>query len=160
MKKTNFQSILCALFLLGALTLPAFANVPGGGTGTGANVTVTDNGGTVVLANGIVSITINKSNGNVTNFTFNGANLLSGGNGGGSFYFDGSGGPGLASPTYTLTVNPASNGGNQAEILLQTIADPMDMSVYYDLLRGQQGIYDTLILTHQAGYADYPGAEL
>ena len=35
----------------------------------------------------------------------------------------------------------------------------MDMAIYYDLLRGQQGIYDTVIFTHQAGYPDYPGAE-
>jgi rhamnogalacturonan endolyase len=138
----------------------SFANVPGGGTGTGANVTVTDNGGTVVLANGIVSLTINKTSGNISNFTYNGTNLLAGGNGGGSFYFDGSGGPTLTNPVYTLTVNPANNGGNQAEVWLQSTASPMDMAIYYDLLRGQQGIYDTVIFTHEAGYPDYPGAEL
>ena len=149
-------SVIC-LFMT---ALPSFANVPGGGNGTGGNVTVTDNGGTVVLANGIVSVTINKSNGNITNLTYNGTNLLSGGHGGGYFYWDGSGGPTLSSPTYTLTVNPANNGNNQAEILLQTIASPMDMAVYYDLNRGQQGIYVTMVLTHQSGYADYPGAEL
>ena len=138
----------------------SYANVPGGGTGTAANVTVTDNGGTVVLANGIVSFTINKTSGSITNFTYNGTNLLAGGSGGGSFYFDNSGGPTLANTVYTLTVNPANNGGNQAEVWLQSTASPMDMAVYYDLLRGQQGIYDTMILTHEAGYPDYPGAEL
>ncbi len=160
-KLAGYARLIGFTFLL-PLLLPSLsqANVPGGGTGTGANVTVTDNGGTVVLANGIVSFTINKSNGNVTNFTYNGTNLLSGGNGGGYFYFDGSGGPTLANPTYTLTVNPANNGGNQAEVWLQTTASPMDMAVYYDLLRGQQGIYDTMILTHEASYVDYPGAEL
>ncbi len=136
------------------------ANVPGGGTGTGANVTVTQNGTNVTLANGIVSFVINTTNGNVTNFTYNGTNLLAGGNGGGYFYFDGSGGPTLANPVYTLTVNPANNGGNQAEVWLQSTASPMDMAVYYDLLRGQQGIYDTMILTHEASYPDYLGAEL
>ncbi len=154
--------LLTAMMVLLSLAhpSPSLANVPGGGTGTGGNVTVTDNGGTVVLANGIVSFTINKSNGNLTNFTYNGTNLLAGGHGGGSYYFDGSGGPGLTNPVYTLTVNPASNGGNQAEVWLQSNADPMDMAIYYDLLRGQQGVYNTMILTHQAGYADYPGAEL
>jgi rhamnogalacturonan endolyase len=149
---------LLTFFFIGIVS--AHANVPGGGTGTGANVTVTDNGGTVVLANGIVSLTINKASGTITNFTYNGTNLLAGGSGGGSFYFDNSGGPTLANTVYTLTVNPANNGGNQAEVWLQSTASPMDMAVYYDLLRGQQGIYDTLILTHQASYADYPGAEL
>jgi rhamnogalacturonan endolyase len=138
------------------------ANVAGGGTGTGANVTVTQAGTNVTLANGIVSFTVNTTNGNVTAFTFNGTNYLSGGDGGGGgyFYIDNSGGPTLAAPTYTLTVNPANNGGAQAEIMLQTIASPMDTALYYDLLRGQQGIYDTLILTHESSYPDYPGAEL
>ena len=135
-----------------------YANVAGGGTGTGANVTAVKTGNNVVLANGIVSITINVTNGNITNFTYNGTNLMAGGNGGGYFYIDGSGGPTLANPTYTLTVNPANNGGNQAEVELQTLGSPMDCTLYYDLLRGQQGIYDTLVLTHETTYADYPGA--
>jgi rhamnogalacturonan endolyase len=138
----------------------SYGNVAGGGTGTGANVTATQSGNNVILANGIVSITINITNGNITNFTYNGTNLLAGGNGGGYFYIDGSGGPTLTNPTYTLTVNPANNGGNQAEVELQTLGSPMDCTLYYDLLRGQQGIYDTLVLTHENTYADYPGAEL
>jgi rhamnogalacturonan endolyase len=165
LSRTNniFRSRLTAvlsLILLFAGAARSYANVPGGGTGTGANVTVTDNGNTVVLANGIVSLTIVKASGTITNFTYNGTNLLAGGSGGGSFYFDDSGGPTLANPTYTLTVNPANNGGNQAEVMLQTIASPMDMAIYYDLLRGQQGIYDTVIFTHESSYPDYPGAEL
>ncbi|MGH7442171.1 MAG: hypothetical protein ACREKE_05790, partial [bacterium] len=152
------------LFALGTLALSArlCANVAGGGTGTGANVTATQNGGNVTLANGIVSFTIDTANGNVTAFAYNGQDYLGGGKGGagGYFYIDGSGGPTLAAPTYTLTVNPANNGGAQAEVQLQTIASPMDCTLYYDLLRGQQGIYDTMVLTHEASYPDYPGAEL
>ena len=154
--KNSILLILMFLFQAGI----SYANVPGGGTGTGANVTAAQNGNNVVLANGIVSITINITNGNITNFTYNGTNLLAGGNGGGYFYIDGSGGPTLTNPTYTLTVNPANNGGDQAEVELQTLGTPMDCTLYYDLLRGQQGIYDTLVLTHENTYADYPGAEL
>jgi rhamnogalacturonan endolyase len=157
--KSRLTAVLSLVLLLAGVA-GSYANVPGGGTGTGANVTVTDNGNTVVLANGIVSLTIVKASGTISNFTYNGTNLLAGGSGGGSFYFDNSGGPTLANPTYTLTVNPANNGGNQAEVMLQTIASPMDMAIYYDLLRGQQGIYDTVIFTHESGYPDYPGAEL
>jgi rhamnogalacturonan endolyase len=158
----KFSYLIKLLALAIFLLIPHFsqANVAGGGTGTGANVTVTQNGTNVTLANGIVSFVIDTTNGNVTNFTYNGTNLLSGGNGGGYFYFDGSGGPTLANPVYTLSVNPANNGGNQAEVWLQSTASPMDMAVYYDLLRGQQGIYDTVIFTHEASYVDYPGAEL
>src|SRR5579864_9560814 len=149
--KNITAAFLCAS-LLGLCVSLAYASVPGGGTGTGPNVTVTDNGGTVVLANGIVSFTINKSNAEITNFTYNGTNLLAGGNGGGHFYYDGSGGPTFNNPTYTLTVNPANNGGNQAEVWLQQTASPMDAAAYFDLNRGQQGFYDTLILTHESSY--------
>jgi hypothetical protein len=146
------------VFLL--FPLLSYANVAGGGTGTGANVTVTQNGSNVVLSNGIVSFTIDTTNANITNFSLNGTNLLAGGSGGGHFYFDGSGGPTFNNPTYTLTVNPADNGGQQAEVWLQQTGSPMDAAAYFDLNRGQQGFYDTLILTHQASYVDYPGAEL
>ena len=54
MLKTFFVFLSSLVFALAIGFSPAHANVPGGGTGTGANVTVTDNGGTVVLANGIV----------------------------------------------------------------------------------------------------------
>jgi len=149
------------IFLLALLpTVVSRANVAGGGTGTGPNVTVTQSGTNVTLSNGIVSFTIDTANANITNFTYNGTNLLAGGSGGGHFYFDGSGGPTFNNPTYTLTVNPANNGGNQAEVWLQQTGSPMDAAAYFDLNRGQQGFYDTLILTHQASYADYSGAEL
>ena len=156
------KNALPVLALALALASSARANVAGGGTGTGANVTVTQSGGNVTLANGIVSFTVDTANGNVTAFSYNGVDYLAGGDGGagGYFYIDGSGGPTFTAPTYTLTVNPTANGGDQAEVELEMDGSPLDVRLYYDLLRGQAGIYDTLILTHQTGYADYPGAEL
>ena len=64
------------IFLTGLLLagVSVFANLPGGGTGTGANVTLVDNGdGTVTMANGIVSIHINKTSAVVDqiNYTYN-----------------------------------------------------------------------------------------
>ena len=52
---------------------PVLGNIPGGGTGTGANVTSTDNGTTVTIANGIVSIICTKSGGpdHHINYTYN-----------------------------------------------------------------------------------------
>jgi rhamnogalacturonan endolyase len=154
-----WKACLAGLALL-LFPLHSYANVAGGGTGTGPNVTVTQSGSNVVLSNGIVSFTIDTTDADITNFTYNGTNLLAGGSGGGHFYFDGSGGPTFNNPTYTLTVNPADNGGQQAEVWLQQTGSPMDAAAYFDLNRGQQGFYDTLILTHQASYPDYAGAEL
>src|SRR6185437_6419862 len=86
MKTLKIKSLALLLFTV-ILISTGYANVPGGGTGTGANVTVTDNGSTVVLNNGIVSINITKSSATITSFTFKGMNLLAGGHGGGSFYW-------------------------------------------------------------------------
>ena len=56
------------------LSISTLANIPGGGTGTGANVTVTDNGdGSVTMANGVVSIHVEKSGASINqiNYTYN-----------------------------------------------------------------------------------------
>jgi rhamnogalacturonan endolyase len=95
---------LSGLFLLNGN--PAWANIPGGGTGTGPNVTLTDNGSTVTLANGIISIIITKANAEIHtfNYTFNNTgssqtvNVLSGGNDGGYLYWFQNGGSFIAGP--------------------------------------------------------------
>src|SRR5208282_1437716 len=79
-----------------AAVVPAFANLPGGGTGTGPSVTLTDNGGSVTMANGTISIVIVKSSANITNisYTYNNSgspttySILNGGKDGGEFYWE------------------------------------------------------------------------
>ncbi len=136
----------------------ASANVPGGGTGSGANVTLKDNGSTVTIGNGIVSILCSKSGGNITqiNYTYNNSgtaqtlNLLSGGHNGGQLYWENSSSQGLAF-TYSLVVDPASNGGNYAEISLVTTSVTNDvLEVHYSLLRGATGFYVTAIYGHRS----------
>lgn len=83
-----FKRLTGSLVLLAALATGLGANVPGGGTGTGANVTLVDNGTTVVLGNGIVSFTIQKTSAHITAFNYSGMNLLAGGHNGGVFYHD------------------------------------------------------------------------
>src|SRR5207302_8418190 len=51
------------------------ANVPGGGSG-GPEVTLTDNGTTVVLDNGIVSATTAKAGARVTSLTYLGNQMV------------------------------------------------------------------------------------
>ncbi len=63
------------------LSMPFYgrANLPGGGTGTGANVTLTDSGTVVTLSNGIVSIPVTKASANIyaINYTHsNGTNIM------------------------------------------------------------------------------------
>ena len=52
-------------------------NIPG--IGAGPAVTVTDNGGTVTLSNGMVSIVITKSDAHISTMNYHGTNLLAGG---------------------------------------------------------------------------------
>ena len=136
----------------------AFANIPGGGTGTGANVTLVDNGSTVTVANGIVSILCTKSGATINqiNYTYNNGSgttttqLLSGGHNGGQLYWE-LGGFGTGGFTYTLVSNPASNGGNYAEIsLLSASSTNGIMEVHFSLLRGSTGFYVTAIWGHRA----------
>jgi len=86
--------LVTALFL--ATTGTVLANLPGGGT-NGPGVTLTDNGTTVTMNNGIVSIVVTKADASIHTFNYsynNGGgaqnpNLLSGGNNGGQLYWTG-----------------------------------------------------------------------
>jgi len=140
------------------ITSSVHANIPGGGTGTGPNVTLTDNGSTVTLDNGIISIVCTKSGGTINHiyYTFNNGSgtqtldLLSGGHNGGLLYWENSNNQGL-SFTYSLVTDPASNGGNYAEISLVTTSEPNDvLEVHYSLLRGSTGFYVTAMYKHRS----------
>lgn len=149
----KFLVRMLGLFSLLLLTvLPARANIPGGGTGTGPDVTLTDNGSTVTLANGIVSIVITKTSAqiNTINYTYNNSGtvvtnpLL---NGGGYLYWFQNGGTFIAGP---FTESVVANTGSYAEISL-SYASPTNgiMDLHYSMLRGSPGFYTTAILTHR-----------
>ncbi len=162
------KNFLCLLSIaLACFTFNTFANVPGGGTGTGPNVTVTDNGSTVTLNNGIVSFTVTKSSAEITALDYKGLNLLSGGYNGGAIYWSWNM-PSYQNPSgcaYTLTADPAHNGGNYAEIKLHMPWDrssstaAMDVDIYYSLPRGAQGVYVSAMLDHPSSYPFNPGGE-
>src|ERR1019366_3784255 len=106
---------LKTVLLLGSLLIgcSVLGNIPGGGTGTGPDVTLTDNGdGTVTMANGIVSIHINKASAVIdqVNYTYNNSGtpttyqVLTGGNNGGQLYWE-FGGFSTGSATYSVLAN-------------------------------------------------------
>ena len=146
-----------SLFLLVLLLLekPASANIPGGGTGAGPNVTIVDNGSTVTMANGIISIVITKTSAEIhtLNYTYNNSGtavtnqLLAGGSSGGVLYWFQNGGTFIAGP---FTQSVVANNGNYAEISL-AYASPSNgvMDIHYSMLRGSPGFYTTAILTHR-----------
>jgi rhamnogalacturonan endolyase len=132
-------------------------HVAGAVTPGGADVTAKDNGDTVTLDNGIVSIVITKASGQINTWTYGGQNLLAGGVEGGKVYWELEAGNGV----YTLSVDPTTNGGDQAEVRIHTTGSTnhLDVDIDYALLRGSSGFYATGILAHPASYGAVNGGE-
>jgi fibronectin type 3 domain-containing protein len=141
--------------------LRCLGNIPGGGDGTGPNVTLVDHGSTLTLANGIVSTLCTKAGATIDqiNYTYkNGSTtqttqLLASGHNGGQLYWE-LGGFGTGSFSYSLVANPANNGGNYTQIrLLSASATNGAMEVHFSMLRGSTGFYVTAIWSHRAADA-------
>jgi len=136
----------CAAFI-------ALANIPGGGNGTGANVTLVNNGdGTVTMANGLVTAKINIATAQIFQLTYNGVQVTDGGTAANNgFYWQGSSG---YADTLTTVVNPATNGGNYAIIQLYdnytNSGAGADAYRYFAMFRGSPGIYPAQVMVHTA----------
>lgn len=151
--------ILEMLAVFGCLVavVPAFANIPGGGTGTGPDVTLTDDGSTVTMANGIVTIVCTKSSAILSqiNYTYNNSGttvtnqLLLNGKDGGEFYWENGGWGNPAGFTYSVV----ANNGNYCEIDLLSTSPTTNgvMDVHFSMLRGSPGYYVTATWSHRNG---------
>ncbi|HEX4119255.1 MAG TPA: polysaccharide lyase family protein [Verrucomicrobiae bacterium] len=136
------------------------ANIPGGGTGTGPNVTLVNNSnGTVTIGNGIVSVLCTTAGAvlNQINYTYNNGGgtvtkqLLSGGFDGGMFYWE-LGGFGTGAFSYSVVATPADTGGDYAEIdMLTTSTTNGTVDVHFSMLRGSPGFYVAAIWSHRNG---------
>lgn len=154
------KKVLC-LFAL-ALAMPArptSANVAGGGTGRGPDVTVVDHrDGMVTLANGVVSVVIDTAKARLDRVTYAHRNdgrrresevLLPGGKGRGNYYYGGFS-LGSGSFQYALATDPAANGGAYADVrLLSDSARNGVMEVHFSMRRGSPGFYSTATMTHR-----------
>jgi rhamnogalacturonan endolyase len=153
-------SAFVAVFLAGPLlraadSLPVVAK-----PNVNAAVTVTDNGGTWTLDNGIVKATINKRSGNLTALMFRGINTM---HQGGYWEQTPQNAPQL---TDTVTIDPAKNGGARAEVAVKGVTGgtvmltpnapgggtQCDLEVRYALGRGESGIYAYAIFSHPTTY--------
>jgi rhamnogalacturonan endolyase len=109
-----------------------------------APVTVADNGGTWTMDNGIVKATIDKRNGRMNSLIFHGVNTM----GGGGYWEQTPSGQ----VTPSVTIDPAKNGGERAEVDIKGVNGRMDIEVRYALERGASGIYVYGIFSHAASY--------
>ena len=155
--------ITCALVVL-TVTMPVLCAAdtakivtkPDGNTA----VTVTDNGRSWTLDNGIVTATINKNNGAMSALLYHGINTMGGG---GYWEETPQGAPKL---TNTITIDPKTNNGARAEVSVKGITNGTvmltpsapgggtycDIEVRYALGSGDSGIYAYAIFSHPADY--------
>jgi len=123
-------------------------------------VTVIDNGSSWTLNNGIVRATVNKRNGNVSSFVFKGIETLT--NGGIWEQTP----AGAAQLTDSITIDPANNNGDRAEVSVKGITHDQgqlsggvgggtncDLEIRYALGRGESGMYTYAIFSHPAAYS-------
>jgi rhamnogalacturonan endolyase len=107
-------------------------------------VTVTDIGGAWVMDNGILKATINKRSTHMTSLIYHGINLM------------GPGGIWEQTPsgrvTQSLTIDPATNGGQRAEVDVKGVNGRMDIEVRYAMERGVSGFYTYAEFSHKASY--------
>ena len=146
-----------AAFVLAALAVsaaaqaaPAAANAP---------VTVVDNGTSWTLDNGIVKVTVGKNSGFLSSLTYGGFDTGSRG----VWEHTPSGAP---SVTNTITIDPATNNGERAEVAIKGVGGgkftftagapgggtQCDVELRYSLGRGDSGVYTYSIFSHPASY--------
>jgi rhamnogalacturonan endolyase len=127
-------------------------------------VTVTDNGRTWTLDNGIVKAIISKRNGDMESLIYKGIDTMGHDQGrAGAWEQDPSGAPDFKQ---TVTIDPVGNGGERAEVSIagKTGGNVMlspgapgggtycDIEIRYSLGRGDSGIYTYAIYSHPASY--------
>lgn len=122
-------------------------------------VTLTDNGNSWTMDNGIVRVTIEKNNGVMTSLIYRGYDTGSHG----IWEHTPQGAPQL---TNSVTINPKNNGGQRAEVSIKGVGGGKYMfsphapgggtlcniELRYDLGRGDHGVYTYAIYTHPASY--------
>jgi rhamnogalacturonan endolyase len=151
--KPSLPTRLAALILLALLPLPAAQDTTA--------VTLTDNGNSWILDNGIVRATISKDSGSMPSFVYRGMQMLAAS--GGTWEHNPQGAPTV---TNTVTIDPAANRGTRAEVSIKGVSGGTfmmtrsapgggtlcDIEIRYSLGKGESGIYVYSILSHPASY--------
>jgi rhamnogalacturonan endolyase len=138
-----------------------------------AKVTVTDDGTAYVLSNGIVDARIEKKSGDIVSLKYKGTEItatLPGpvqGRENGYWSHNGVG----DDTTAKVSIDPATNGGERAEVEIKAISHGKAMSpgspgnakvyadidIHWTLNRGDSGVYTYMQMEHQP---DYPSTEM
>ena len=126
-----------------------------------AAVTVSDNGNSWTLDNGIVKATVTKDSGSMPSLIYRGMQMMAAS--GGTWEHNPQGAPTV---TNRITIDPAANGGARAEVSIKGLSGGTfmmtrgapgggtlcDIEIRYSLGKGDSGIYVYSILSHPASY--------
>jgi len=172
---THFSAGLRGLFAIAIISTVLAVPVLGAAdaapvaakTEVNAAVTVTDDGRTWTLNNGIVKAVIDKRNGAMNSLFYKGIDTM-GHDQGQSGYWeqDPSAAAAAGGLTDSITIDPAKNGGERAEVSIKGVTGGQfqltpgapgggtycDMEVRYAMGRGNSGVYVYAIFSHPASY--------
>jgi rhamnogalacturonan endolyase len=129
---------------------------------TGPDVTVTQNGTTFVLDNGIVKATVHGTDATLPSLVYNGVETMQSG----GAYSWGTNVYTAAAFTPGLSADPSKNGGDLAEVAMVSTFDgasghvPLDLEVRYALPRCAHGIYEYVVLTHTSTQPAFTPGEM
>ena len=161
----RFKSLwgfFCSVFVL----IPVFAE---GTPPDAALVTFTDKADHVTLTNGLVSVEIDKGNGNVLAVIYQGVSVLASpgylnwhaGDEDADFKDHQSTYGRISNGQFSVVVSPATNGGESAEICIAQDAlgatQPFGVELHYVLRRGESGLYAFVVFSHEKSQ---PGGEI
>jgi rhamnogalacturonan endolyase len=110
-----------------------------------APVVLADQGTTWTLDNGIVKATVLKSSGKLTSIVYQGREVLNGHSESWEQLATGK-------VSQSVTIDPAANGGERAEVAVKGVTGRMDIELRYTLERGVSGFYTYAIYSHEATY--------
>jgi len=162
MRFTKIFAEAAVLLVLGLLISPAVH-----GEEKGGGVTLYEDKTSFTLSNGIVTARILKSSGDIRSLLYKGTELLTdkSGHPGGYWSHDTTGGSSLVTG---VTIDPAGNEGERAEVFIRGISGgikmghgpgaasdgdfPADIEIRYTLGRGDPGIYTYAIFQHLSEY--------
>ncbi len=163
MKVVRFVHALwfVASILVLVLSAPHLGVAQGAKPEANMPVTITDNGGSWTLDNGIVKATVTKGNGAMPSLIYKGVQIMQAS--GGTWEHNPLGAPVLVN---SISIDPAANGGARGEVsikgksngtFMMTRSAPgggtmVDIEIRYSLGRGDSGIYVYSILSHPASY--------
>ena len=138
-------------------------------------VTVTDEGRTYLLNNGIVAARVNKTSGELLNLIYKGVDRAGHDQGAvGPWEQDPSGAAAANALTDSITIDPTKNGGERGEVSIKGVTGGtitltpnapgggtnFDLEIRYSMGRGDSGVYAYAIYSHPASYgAGRMGAE-